>query len=150
MPKVRELSDCPLCFGRLMPLSVCHSCNSVMVRDGLDEVGAQIVCEDCGATNPTHFVCSACNARFPYAEIVKPEGPMCPVCRNPVPPGAELCPHCSAVLPLAGVPSARRTRRVRGEFTEEDVREVSRIPGVGRARADALCKAGYNALWKIA
>src|SRR2546427_1751391 len=150
MPKVRDLVDCPLCFGRLMPLSVCQSCNSVVVRDGLDDIGPQIICEDCGATNATHFVCSACNARFPYAEIVKPEGPTCPVCKNPVPVGAELCPHCSAVLPFAGGAGARPKRRIRGEYAEEDLREVSRIPGVGPARAQARCAAGYNALWKIA
>ena len=150
MPKVGEVGECPLCFGRLLPLSVCQSCNTVAAREGLDDVGPQIACEDCGATNPTHFVCSACNARFPYEEIVKPEGPTCPVCRNPVPPGAELCPHCSAVLPAARGADARPQRRIRGEYGEEDVHEVGRIPGVGRQRAEALCAAGYNALWKIA
>jgi len=150
MPPVADVGDCPLCFGRLLSLSVCQSCNSVVARDGLTEVGPTIVCEDCGATNPMHFVCSACNARFPYSEIVKPEGPTCPVCRNPVPAGAELCPHCSAVLPVAEVAGARPRRRIRGEYGEDDVHEVGRVPGVGRKGAEALCAAGYNALWKIA
>ncbi|HYS71962.1 MAG TPA: helix-hairpin-helix domain-containing protein, partial [Thermoplasmata archaeon] len=149
MPKVHEIGDCPLCFGRLLPLSVCQSCNSVSVREGLDEVVPQIVCEDCGASNATHFVCSACNARFSYGDIVKAEGPTCPVCHKPVPVGAQLCPHCSAVLPV-GAAGGRSKRRIRGEYGDEDVHEVSRIPGVGRTRAEALCEAGYNALWKVA
>ena len=148
MPKVRELRDCPLCFGRLLPLSVCQSCNSVAAREGLDEVSREITCEDCGAANPTQFVCSACNARFPYREIVNEEGPTCPVCKSSVPPGAALCPNCSAVLPTAG--TVRPKRRIRGEYGEEDIHEVGRIPGVGRQRAEVLCAAGYNALWKIA
>src|SRR3990172_12171848 len=149
MPKMGEIGDCPLCFGRLLPLSTCQSCNSVVAREGLDEVEPTIVCEDCGATNPTHFVCSACSARFPFGDIVKAEGPTCPVCHNPVPAGAELCPHCSAVLPVAGVAGGRMKRRIRGEYADDDVHEVGRIPGVGRAKSEALCGAGYNALWKI-
>ena len=38
MPKVSEVGDCPLCFGRLLPLSVCQSCNSVVAREGLEEI----------------------------------------------------------------------------------------------------------------
>jgi len=49
--KLRDLGDCPLCFGRLLPLSVCQSCNTIAVRDGLDEVGPTMLCEDCGAAN---------------------------------------------------------------------------------------------------
>jgi len=149
MPRMGELGDCPLCFGRLEALSVCQSCNTVAVREGLADVAPQITCEDCGAVNPTHFVCTSCTARYPYEEIVKAEGPTCPVCKKPVLPGAELCPHCSAVLPLAGAGGARPKRRIRGEYTEEDVQEVGRIPSVGHARGEALCAAGYNALWKI-
>jgi predicted amidophosphoribosyltransferase len=147
---LKDLGDCPLCFGRLLPLSLCQSCNSVVAREGLEEVGPTLVCEDCGATNPTHFVCSACNARFPFPEIVKAEGPTCPVCKNTVPQGAQLCPHCSAVLPVTDAAGTRPRRRIRGEYGEEDVHEVGRIPGVGRPKAEALCAAGYNALWKIA
>src|SRR3990170_1880905 len=121
MPRVTDLGECPLCFGRLLPLSVCRSCNSVAVRDGLEEIDAQIACEDCGAANPTHFVCSACNARFPFDEVAQPRGPTCPVCKSPVPPGAPLCPKCSAVLPNAS--GGRPRRHVRGEDREADVHE---------------------------
>ena len=149
MPVVSEMPECPLCFGRLLPLSVCHSCSTVSARDGLKEVAAQITCEDCGASNPAHFVCSACNARFPFADIVKPEGPTCPACKLPVPPRAEQCPNCNAVLPIAGAARGRLKRRILGEYGAEDVREVSRIPNLGLQRAEVLCKAGYNRLWKI-
>ena len=149
MPRISELRDCPLCFGRIMPLSVCESCGSLAVRDGIEEVGPQIACEDCGAANPSHFACSACNARFPYGDIVKAEGPTCPLCRSPVPPDVTLCPTCGAVLPLGGIADARPKRRIRGEYGEEDIHEIRRIPGVDRPRAEALCAAGYNALWKI-
>src|SRR2546425_4407317 len=135
MPKVRDLVDCPLCFGRLLPLSVCQSCNSVSVREGLDEVVPQIVCEDCGATNATHFVCSACNARFPYGDIVKAEGPTCPVCHKPVPVGAQLCPHCSAVLPV-GAAGGRSKRRVRGGGGGGGGEQGGRGPGGAGARAE--------------
>lgn len=149
MPAVSDLSECPLCFGRLLPLSVCQSCNTVEVRDGLEEVGPDVECEDCGASNPTHFVCSACNARFPFQDIVKPEGPACPACRSPVTPRAEVCPNCGTVLPFVGAAYGRSKRSIRGEYGEEDINEVARIPNVGRQRAEALCKAGYNRLWKI-
>jgi hypothetical protein len=149
MPRVDDLSECPLCFGRLLPLSLCHTCTTVAARDGLEEIGPDLACEDCGSTNPTHFVCSGCNARFPYKDIVKTTGPTCPVCRSPVPPGAELCPNCSAVLPAAGVAVDRPTRRIRGDSTEEDLVEVAQVPNVGRPRAEALAKAGFNRLWKI-
>ena len=148
MPRVADLGDCPLCFGKLLPLSVCQSCNSTVVRDRLEQVEPQIACEDCGATNPTHFVCSACNARFPYAEIARPQGPTCPVCKSTVPPGAQLCPNCNAVLPSAT--GTRPRRRVRGEYGEADIQEIARIPGVTRERAEALCRGGYQTLWKIA
>ncbi len=150
MPKLAEVGDCPLCFGRLLPLSVCQSCNTVAAQDVVDVIGPQLTCEDCGATNPTHFVCSACNARFPYAEIVKPEGPTCPVCKHPVPPRAALCPNCSAVLPASRTAGERPARRIRGEFGEEDLRELARIPNLSGGRAEALAGAGYNAPWKIA
>jgi len=148
VPRVADLGDCPLCFGKLLPLSVCQSCNSTVVRDRLEQVEPQIACEDCGATNPTHFVCSACNARFPYAEIARPQGPTCPVCKSTVPPGAQLCPNCNAVLPSAT--GTRPRRRVRGEYGEADIQEIARIPGVTRERAEALCRGGYQTLWKIA
>lgn len=144
-----RFAECPSCFGRLMPLSVCASCNSVLVRDGLVDVGPEIDCEDCDATNPTHFVCSACNSRFPYADIVKASGLTCPVCQSPVPLRAELCPACGAVLPTPVGIGGRRPRRILGEYREEDLQELARIAGVGRQRAEALCRAGFNALWKI-
>ena len=148
MPRLADLGDCPLCFGKLLPLSVCQSCNSTMVRDRMEAVEPELACEDCGATNSTHFVCSACNARFPYREIVRQQGPTCPVCKSAVSPGAPLCPKCGAVLPSAT--GVRPRRRLVGEYGEADVREVSRIPGVTRETAEALCRGGFRAPWRIA
>ena len=150
MPRLGNLSECPLCFGRLLPLSACLSCNSVVVRDRLDGVGPQIACEDCGATNPTHFVCSACNARFPYAEIAKDEGLTCPACRTPIRPGLAECPNGHAVLASQGTATARLRRRVQGEYGDADVHEVARLTGLPRQKAEILCAAGYTAPWKLA
>jgi hypothetical protein len=43
----------------------------------------------------------------------------------------------------------RPPRRLKGEFDESDVREVARIPGVGNRKAELLCRAGFNRIWKI-
>src|SRR3989304_6126018 len=114
MPTVSELSECPLCFGQLLPLSVCQSCSTVEVREGLGEVGPDIECEDCGASNPTHFACSACNARFPFQDIVRPVGPSCTECGSPVRGGSESCSSCGTPLAVEGVVAARPKRGVRG------------------------------------
>jgi len=54
-----EIGDCPLCFGRLLPLSACQSCNSVVARDGLTEVDPTIVCVLFGA----HWITSSVKCR---------------------------------------------------------------------------------------
>jgi DNA-directed RNA polymerase subunit RPC12/RpoP len=103
LPQISDLHECPTCFGRLLPLSVCESCNTVAVREGLEEVDIALACEDCGATNPTYFACSACNSRFPFREVVKTGDSPCPLCQSPVPPGAEACANCGAQVGIAGV-----------------------------------------------
>src|SRR3989304_8417781 len=99
MPAVSEVPECPLCFGRLLPLSVCHACNTVSALDRLEEVTRELTCEECGATNPSHFVCSACHSRFPFEDVVKPAGPARPACKSPGPLHAGLGPHCNASPP---------------------------------------------------
>ena len=138
-----------MCFGRLFPISFCQSCNTIAVRDGLEEVGLNLACEDCGATNPTHFACGACNSRFPYGEIVRPVGPSCAACGAPVGPGAESCSTCGAPLAIGRVVSTRPKRSLRGDFGEKDLLEIAGMPDVGRQRAEALCRAGYNRVWKL-
>ncbi len=77
----------------------------------------------------------------------------CPICDTVVPATAPSCPTCGADFLATSQPGeqpqARPPRRLRGEYSEADVRELARIPGVGAANAERLCKAGYTAPWKI-
>jgi tetratricopeptide (TPR) repeat protein len=66
---------------------------------------------------------------------------------------AKVCPTCGSSFGLEEAPAlkperelSRRRRKVIGEFEEDDVQEIMRIPGVGRLRAEVLCKAGYTSL----
>jgi len=137
--RIADLSECPTCFGRLLPVSVCEYCDTIAVRDGLEEVGPDLACEDCGATNPTHFACSSCNARFPFQEIVRPVGPSCSECGSPVRGGSGSCSSCGAPLAVEGVVSARPKRSVRGNFEDGEPPEIAEIPEVGRtAEEDRL------------
>src|SRR2546425_3564001 len=115
----------------MVPLSACESCYTVAPREGLDQVGPTIACEVCGATNPTNFVCSACSTRFPYEGIVSPR-PTCPVCRSPVPEGAEQCPNCDAVLAAPSAGARSTTRRAPGARAGLEVRTAGG-PSAGRA-----------------
>lgn len=147
--RTSDLPECPTCFGELLPISVCESCNTVAVCDGLEEVGSDLACEDCGATNPTHFACSACNARFPYQDIERPVGPSCAECGSPVRGGSESCSSCGVPLAVESVVPARPKRSVRGDFEDGELLEIAGIPDVGRQLAEALCKAGYDRTWKL-
>src|SRR5438093_170974 len=78
----------------------------------------------------------------------------CLLCGTFVDADAKSCSACGAVYeeeaPKAPVLKKERPKRkIRGEFTDSEVEEIARIPGVGRAKAEALCAAGYSALWKI-
>lgn len=76
------------------------------------------------------------------------DGPACPACKAPLPARAAECPNCGTPL-ATGTTGQRSKRGLRGEYGEENLREVERIPGLEKAVAEALCKAGYNHLWKI-
>lgn len=102
------MGDCPLCFGKILPLSVCESCGTTKALEGVDEIGPTLECEDCGASNDTHFACTACTARFPYGEVVERQGPVCPICNAYVPPHSGECPTCGALLVPEGLASLER------------------------------------------
>ena len=156
MIRIADVRPCPNCASRVVPVCVCNACGSVAVRADVAEVDRKIVCAECRAENATLFVCETCNNRFLFEEVAGPhkEQFACLLCGTFVDADAKACPACGAVfeedatrVPI--VKKERPKRKVRGEYTDSDVDEIARIPGVGRAKAEALCRAGYNALWRI-
>ena len=157
MIRAADIRPCPNCASRVVPVSNCNTCGSVAVRPDVEEVDRRIACVECGTENPTLFVCEKCNNRFLFEEVAGPakEKFACILCGTFVEVDAKSCPACGAIFeeeskPATAAPRKQRPkRRVRGEFADPDVDEIARIPGVGRAKAEALCRAGFNALWKI-
>src|SRR5438093_3293113 len=156
MVRVADVRPCPNCASKVVPVSICNTCGSVAVRPDLGDVDRKIDCTECKSPNPTLFVCEKCNNRFLFEEVAGPlkEQVACLLCGTFVDADAKACPACGAIFeeetPHGPVAKHERPkRRVRGEFTDADVDEIARIPGVGRAKAEALARAGYNALWKI-
>jgi len=156
MVRTADVRPCPNCASKVVPVCVCNVCGSVAVRADAAEVDRRIVCTECKAENPTLFVCEKCNNRFLFEEVAGPhkEQFACLLCGTFVDADAKSCPACGAVFEeeTARTPAAKKERpkrKIRGEFTDADVDEIARIPGVGRAKAEALCRAGYNALWRI-
>ena len=156
MIRIADVRPCPNCASKVVPVCVCNTCGSVAVRADVAEVDRKIVCAECRAENATLFVCETCNTRFLFEEVAGPhkEQFACLLCGTFVDADAKSCPACGAVfeedatrVPI--VKKERPKRKVRGEYTDSDVDEIARIPGVGRAKAEALCRAGYNALWRI-
>lgn len=154
--KVADLRPCPNCASKLEPVSLCTTCGSVSVRSDLKEVDRRIACAECRASNPTVFVCEKCNGRFLFGEVTAPEKEKfaCALCGTFVEADAKECPACGAEFtedkPQRVTPRPPRPkRRVRGEYSDADLDDIARIPGVGREKAEALCRAGFNALWKI-
>jgi len=154
--KVADLRPCPNCASKLEPVSLCTTCGSVSVRSDLKEVDRRTPCAECRASNPTVFVCEKCNGRFLFEEVTAPEKEKfaCALCGTFVEPDAKDCPACGAEFteekPLRIAPRPPRPkRRVRSEYSDADLDDIARIPGVGREKAEALCRAGFNALWKI-
>ena len=156
MIRIADVRPCPNCASKVVPVCVCNVCGSVAVRADVAEVDRKIVCAECHAENATLFVCETCNNRFLFEEVAGPhkEQFACLLCGTFVDADAKSCPACGAVFEedATRVPIVRKERpkrKVRGEYTDLDVDEIARIPGVGRAKAEALCRAGYNALWRI-
>ena len=154
--KVAELRPCSKCGGLLTPVSTCATCGIVALRSELSDVEARVDCPQCKASNPTAFACDRCSTRYRFEDVTGTREPpsACPQCGTFVDPGVSPCPTCGAVLTEAKREStppvkARPLRRIRGEYGEEDLKEISRIPGVDRSHAETLCRAGFNALWKI-
>lgn len=131
-----RLKGCQVCGGTLGPHSLCSHCGAA--RHGEAEVTGRLwKCPACEKNNPIQFICRNCGTRFLYEEVV-PEGP------------AGAIPHGPEVLrPPEKLEPKRQLRRLKGDYDEKDIAEVSRIPSVGREKAEALCKAGYNAIWKL-
>ena len=156
MVRLADVRPCPNCASRVVPVCSCNVCGIVAVRADVAEVDRRILCAECKAENPTLFVCEKCSNRFLFEEVAGPhrEQFACLLCGTFVDADAKSCPACGAVFeeetPRAPARKKERPKRkVRGEYTDADVDEIARIPGVGRAKAEALCRAGYNALWRI-
>ena len=156
MVRLTDVRPCPNCASRVVPVCSCNVCGIVAVRADAAEVDRRIQCAECKAENPTLFVCEKCSNRFLFEEVAGPhrEQFACLLCGTFVDADAKSCPACGAVFeeeaPRAPAQKKERPKRkVRGEYTDADVDEIARIPGVGRAKAEALCRAGYNALWRI-
>lgn len=149
--------SCPSCKGKLLPLIECGSCGVKTVREGLQPVQEAEKCPICERSAKIAFECGDCHETYSFHDII-PEGEKfgCPMCSAFVDPDAKKCPSCGSSFAVEGLeeiaPEAERRRRPRkivGEYVEEDVQEIMKIPGVGRLRAEVLCKAGYSSLNKL-
>jgi len=154
--RIVDLRPCAKCGGVVTPVSMCAKCGAVSVRSDLAVVESQIECAECKASSPTVLVCDRCSTRYPFDEVIgaaESRG-ACPNCGTFLEAGEKVCPTCGTALqglpPEAVTAKAQRSsRRVRGDYSKEDLTEISRIPGVDERRAETLCRAGYNALWKV-
>ena len=156
MVLLADVRPCLNCASKVVPVSICNACGVVASRPDLTEVDRRLECAKCKASNPTQFTCDNCNTRFLFEEVAGPQKEQfaCLLCGTFVDADAKSCSACGAVYeeeaPKAPVLKKERPKRkIRGEFTDSEVEEIARIPGVGRAKAEALCAAGYSALWKI-
>src|SRR2546428_636078 len=156
MVRLSDIRLCLNCASKVVPVSICNACGTVASRADLAEVDRRMECQECKATNPTQFACDNCSTRFLFEEVAGPpkEQFACLLCGTFIEADARSCSACGAVYeeeapPVSVVKKEHPKRKIRGEFTDGEVEDIARIPGVGRAKAEALCRAGYNALWKI-
>jgi hypothetical protein len=148
---------CPTCNGRLLPLIECGSCGVKTVREGLQPVQEAEKCPVCESKAKIVFECGDCHETYSFHDIIPEEEKFgCPMCGAFVDPDATECPSCGSSFAVEGMEETaveaerpRRPRKVVGEYVEEDVQEIMKIPGVGRLRAEVLCKAGYTTLNKL-
>ena len=153
---IKRLDKCPLCGGDLILTYFCPTCGTE-VTEGESE---QLSCPVCGAplVGDEEF-CPECGSPLAYEEVEEVLYE-CPLCGSEIPLGADTCPNCGAkfegdelegLTELVSLESEfeRKKRRLRGGYTEEDMRKIMRIPGVGRVKAETLCRYGYNTLKRI-
>ncbi len=148
---------CPSCSGKIVPLIECDSCEVRTLREGLKPVQRTENCPICENPAKVVFECEECLKIYSFEDVIsEKEGEHgCPMCGTVVIPDAESCPSCGFSFKVEEeeyverVERLRKKRRVVGDYEEDDVREIMRIPGVGRLRAEVLCKAGYTSLDKL-
>lgn len=149
---------CPSCSGKIRPLVECDSCGVRTVREELTPVHEAETCPICESPANIVFECEDCSKTYSFTDVIgkKEEKLVCPMCGALVDAEAELCPTCGSSFGIEEMDEIapererlRKRRKVVGEFEEADVREIMRIPGVGRLRAEVLCKSGYTSLNKL-
>jgi hypothetical protein len=149
---------CPSCNGKLLPLISCDSCGVKTVREALQPVQEAEKCPVCENSAKIVFECEECHETYSFNDIMpeKEEKYICPMCGGFVEPDAKDCPSCGSSFAVEVSEDEepreerlRRQRKVVGEYVEEDVLEIMRIPGVGRLRAEVLCRGGYTTLNKL-
>jgi Flp pilus assembly protein TadD/ribosomal protein L40E len=149
---------CPSCSGKLLPLIQCDNCGTKTVREGLQSVQETEKCPVCDSSAEVVFECEKCHDSYSFSDIMPEEGKknVCPMCGAFVDPDAKNCPVCGSSFAVESYEKiepegerSRRQRKVIGEYVEADVKEIMKIPGVGRLRAEVLCKAGYTTLNKL-
>ncbi|MFQ5885072.1 MAG: tetratricopeptide repeat protein, partial [Thermoplasmata archaeon] len=149
---------CPSCEGKIRPLVTCDICGFSTVREELEPVREEETCPVCEVPAKVVFECEECGDTYPFSKIVPEEERklVCPMCGAFVDPDAKNCSSCGSSFAVEETEKIavekdrlRKKRRVVGEFEEEDIQEIMRIPGVGRLRAEILCKAGYTSLAKL-
>ena len=149
--------SCPSCNGMLLPLIECGLCGTKTVREGLQPVQEAEKCPVCESSAKIVFECRDCHETYSFHDIIPEEEKFgCPMCGAFVDPDAKECPSCGSSFAVEVLEEIapeeerhRRPRKVVGEYVEEDVQEIMKIPGVGRLRAEVLCKAGYSSLNKL-
>ena len=152
--KASALPPCPRCGGQLLPISLCDVCGSAAVLRGLEEIDRVVECPECHATSPAQVLCDGCQTRSLLADLPEADStpPKCPSCATFLGPDDAACPTCGRSFRAApAIPrrKERRSRRIRGDYDERQLRDILSIPGVNEALARVLLRQGYNAISKL-
>ncbi len=154
--EIKKLDKCPLCGDILILNYFCSPCR----KEIGEEESEQLSCPVCGAPlEGDEEICPECGSPLAYEEIEEVLYE-CPLCGSEIPLGTDTCPNCGAKFEgdeleglneLVSLESEfeRKKRRLRGGYTEDDMRNIMKIPGVGRVKAETLCRYGYNTLKRI-
>ena len=131
-----SLKECEVCGGTLASHNQCTHCGAV--RRGERWLTERLwKCSACGRSNPLQFVCGNCGTRFLHEEVVIEEQ-------------AGKPPQELDGSPIGDKePSKRKKRRFKGYYDQTDIAKLAAIPGMGKGKAEALCKAGFNSVWKV-